>query len=59
MRGSCFEVFGDGKYGLFPRQKVDGKIIFTWSFLAFNDISGLGKYGLSPSVTTKIKASIL
>ena len=59
LRGSCFEVFGDGKYDLFSREKVNGKMIFTWSFLAFNDISGLGKYGFSPSVTTKIKASIL
>ena len=56
---SCFELFGDGKYGLFFSRKVDGKMIFTWSFLAFHDISGLGKYGFSPSVTTKIKASIL
>ena len=27
-------------------QKVDGKIIFTWYFLVFDDILGLGKCGL-------------
>ena len=32
LRSSCFELFGDGKYGLFFSQKVDGKIIFTWLF---------------------------
>ena len=45
LRSSCFELFGDGKYGLFFSQKVDGKMIFTWSFWAFHDIPGLGKYG--------------
>ena len=30
LLGSCFfEIFGDGKYGLFSSQKVDGKMIFT------------------------------
>ena len=47
---SCFELFGDGKYGLFFSRKVDGKMIFTWSFLAFHDIPGLGKYGFLCSV---------
>ena len=30
-------------------QKVDGKMIFTWSFWAFHDIPGLEKYGFSSS----------
>ena len=50
LRSSCFELFVDGKYGLFYRQKVDGKMIFTWSFWAFYDVPGPGKYGFSPSV---------
>ena len=50
LRSSCFELFGDGKYGLFFSQKVDGKMIFTWSFWAFYDIPGPGKYGFSHSV---------
>ena len=29
----------------FIQPKIDGKMIFTWSFLAFHDIPGLGKYG--------------
>ena len=29
----------------FFSQKVDGKMIFTWSFWAFYDIPGSGKYG--------------
>ena len=29
LKSSCFELFGDGKYGLFFSQKVDGKMIFT------------------------------
>ena len=48
LRSSCFELFGDGKYDLFFSQKVDGKMI-TWSFLAFHDSPGLGKYGFSCS----------
>ena len=50
-RNPCFELFGDGKYGLFYSQKVDGKIIFTWSFWAFYDIPGSGKYGFLCSDT--------
>ena len=46
---SCFELFGDGGYSLFFSQKVDGKMIFTWSFWAFYDIPGLRKYGFSRS----------
>ena len=49
LRSSCFEPFGDGKYNLFFSQKVGGKMIFTWSFWAFHDIRGLGKYGFSCS----------
>ena len=32
---SCFELFGDEKYGLFLSQEVDGKMIFTgyWEVL--------------------------
>ena len=38
LRSSCFEVFGDGKYGLFLSQKVDGNIIFIdyWKVLVLN-----------------------
>ena len=49
LRSSCSELFGDGKYELFLSQKVDGKMIYTWSFSAFHDIPGLGKYGFSSS----------
>ena len=28
MKSSCFELFGDGKHGLFLSQEVDGKMIF-------------------------------
>ena len=79
MKRFCFELFGDGKYGLFWvkkliekwyllvtemflfwtfwwweirsffSKKVDGKMIFTWSFWALHDISGLRKYGFSCS----------
>ena len=50
LKSSCFELFGDGKYGLFFSQKVDGKMIFTWPFWAFHHIPGLGKYGFFRSV---------
>ena len=56
-RSSCFELFGDGKYGLFYSQKVDGKMIFTWSFWAFYDIPGPGKYGFSRTVWNHCKHS--
>ena len=49
LRSCCFELFGDGKYGLFFSQKGDGKMIFPWSFFSFHDIPGLGKYGFSRS----------
>ena len=51
LRSSCFELFGDGKYGLFFSQNVDGKMIFTWSFWAFYDIPGAGKHGFSSRLT--------
>ena len=54
LRSSCFELFGDGKYDLFFSQKVDGKMIFTWSFWAFHDIPGLRKYGFSFSVLNNL-----
>ena len=47
MRSSCFELYGDRKYGLFFRQKVDEKMIYTWFFWAFHDIPEPGKYGFS------------
>ena len=56
LRSSCFELFGDGKYGLFFSQKVDGKMIFTWSFWAFHNIPGLGKYCFSCSAVFKDQA---
>ena len=34
----------------FYSQKVDGKMIMTWSFWAFHYIPGIGKYGFSCSV---------
>ena len=49
LKSSCFELFGDGKYDLFLSQEVDGKMIFSWSFWAFHNIPGLGKYGFSCS----------
>ena len=35
---SCFNLFGNGKYGLFLSQKVDGNMIFTdyWKVLILN-----------------------
>ena len=44
-KSSCLELLGYEKYGLFFKQKVDGKMIFTWSLWAFHDIPRLGKYG--------------
>ena len=49
LKSSCFEIFEDGKCGLFLSQKVDRKMIFTWSFWDFHDIPGPGKYGFSCS----------
>ena len=38
LKSSCFDLFGNGKYGLFLSQKVDGKMIFTdyWKGLVLN-----------------------
>ena len=35
---SCFNLFGNGKYGIFLSQKVDGSMIFTdyWKVLVLN-----------------------
>ena len=35
LKGYCFEILGDGKYGPFSSQIVDGKMIFTeyWKVL--------------------------
>ena len=46
LKSSCFDHFGNGKYGLFLIQKVDGKIIFTdyWKVLVLN-FSVLGNTG--------------
>ena len=52
LKSSCFTFFDDGKYGLFISEKNDLKIIFTWSFWAFHDIPGPGKYGFSCSEQT-------
>ena len=35
LKSSCFELFGDGKYGLLCSQKADGKMIFTGYFEVF------------------------
>ena len=29
LESSCFELFGDGKYGLFFSEKIDKKMVFT------------------------------
>ena len=50
LKRPCFELFGDGKYGLFLSQEVYGKMIFTCSFWAFYDIPEPGKYCFSRSV---------
>ena len=38
LKSSCFELFGDGKDGLFLSQEVDRKMIFTgyWEVLVLN-----------------------
>ena len=35
IKSSSFELFGNGKFGLCSRQKVDGKMIFTDDWKAF------------------------
>ena len=59
MRISCFELDGDGKYGLFFSQNVDEKIIYTWSFWAFHDIPGHGKDGFSCSVGRQVANKLI
>ena len=58
LKNSCFDLFGDKKYGLFFTQKVDEKIMFTWSFWAFHDIPGLEKYGFSCSVSDFLQSAV-
>ena len=41
LRSSSFKLFRDGKYGLSLNQKIDGKMIFSWSILTFHGIPGL------------------
>ena len=53
LKSSCFERFGDGKYGLFFSQNVDEKMTFTWFFWALYDIPRLGKYRFSCSAFKK------
>ena len=38
LKRSCFELFGDGKYGFLLSQEVDGKMIFTgyWEVIVLN-----------------------
>ena len=38
LKSSCFQFFGDGKYGLFLSQNVNGNMIFTdhWKVLVLN-----------------------
>ena len=38
LKSSCFKLFGDGKYGPFLSQKVDGNVIFTdyWKVLVLS-----------------------
>ena len=38
LKSSCFEIFGNGKYGLSSSQKVDGNMIIIdyWKVLALN-----------------------
>ena len=38
LKNFCFKLFGDGKYGLFLSQKVDGKMIFAgyWEVIVLN-----------------------
>ena len=54
LKSSCFELFGDGKYGPFWAKKFMERRFFTWSFLVFHDITGVGKYGFSFSVNWTI-----
>ena len=64
LKSSCFGpwkvlvwIFRRWENGLFLNQKIDGKVIFTWSFWAFQNIPGPGKYGSSRSVISSIAAT--
>ena len=56
LKSSRFDLFGNGKYGLFLSQKVDGKMMFAgyrkfliWTFRWWeirSSFEGDGKYGL-------------
>ena len=47
LKSSCFELFGDGKYGLFSSQEVDGKDDIYWlRKSSCFELFGGGKYGL-------------
>ena len=43
LKSSCFELFGNRKYGLFLSQEVNRKMIFTdyWKFIVLNSL-GMG-----------------
>ena len=56
MKSYCFQLFTDRKCSLFFSQKVDGKMIFTWSFWAFHNIPGLRKYCISCSAQPDLNA---
>ena len=55
LKRSCFELFGDGKYGIFFIKKFDRKMIFPWSFWGFYDIPGFKQYGFSCSAPIPLK----
>ena len=47
LKSSCFELFGDGKYGLFSSQEVDGKYDIYWLLKSSCfEFFFSGKYGL-------------
>ena len=65
LKSSCFEHLGGGKYGLFLRQKVDGKMIFTdywkvlvlgcWKILVLNfSVMGNTVFLFSQKIDVKI-----
>ena len=59
LERSFFDLFGDGTYGVFLSKKIDGKMIFTWSFWAFHVIPRLWKYGFSCSGRSEVFAEFL
>ena len=47
LKSSCFELFDDGKYGLFLSQEVDGKDDIYWLLKSSCfELFGGGKYGI-------------